>query len=294
MRKVFLFLIAVLIQINLFAQDYTPFDFENGIWICYEGIFGGEIQTYDIQYYSDGDTIIDDARYFKFMEYRIKTSYGNPYASIVYNRYCGAIRNNENRQVEFIDKNNNEPSIIYDFNLSLGDTIKNGYGSNEFQTEPLVVLSIDSVEYCGKFHRSYNLNDSSFIYQKIIEGIGFSSGLMNPFFFQFEQNSHLVCYTEKNNGYCEQCNLLLSNKPLSSKNNVRMYPNPSSGLVHFRTIEDIISFEVINQSGQVCKCGENIYSKEFSFNFGLETGVYMIKIKAQEQQIYMDKLIIQR
>ena len=73
-----------------------------------------------------------------------------------------------------------------------------------------------------------------------------------------------------------------------------MYPNPSSGLVHFRSIKDILSFEVINQSGQVCKCVENIYSKEFSFNFALDTGVYMIKIKTQDQQIYMDKLIIQR
>lgn len=294
MKKIFLLLIMVLIYPNLFGQDYLQFNFESGVWICSEEIYGDEIKTYKIQYYTDGDTIINDTIYGKLMEYRISTEAGPGYGTMIYNGYCGAIRNADNKQVEYIPFDNNEPEIIYDFNLSIGDTIKIGYGADDSYPAPLIVVSIDSVEYCGNYHKCFNLNDISFIEQKLIEGIGFTSGLINPHFFQIEQSSSLICYSEKNNSLCDECELLLSNRLLVENHKIKLFPNPCSGIITVKSEELISEISVISQSGEIFDFNDNLQlpSKELKLDAGLETGTYIVRIKTINEEIHYKKLIV--
>ena len=194
MKPKLLLFILVLIQMELSGQGYIPFNFENGIWICDWGSYGGDIVRGEEQYYCKGDTIIDGNLYYKLYNYTKEISYSPEPDKVLYDGYYGAIRNLDNKQVEIIYYYDDFSKIIYDFNLSIGDTIKKGYGS--YETEPLIVLSIDSIEFCGKYHKRFNLNDSSIIHQRLIEGIGFSSGFIQPLFHQFEGETSLRFYTE--------------------------------------------------------------------------------------------------
>lgn len=296
MKKILL-PILILIQINLFGQNYIPFDFENGIWICDEGLFGGDIQTSDIQYYTDGDTVINGNIYLRLIEYRIDTDYEPGTEPVLFFGYTGAIRNSGNKQVEFIDHWNDEPEIIYDFNLSVGDTIKVGYGAEPYEPEPLVVLSIDSIELCGNYHKRYNLNDTIWHLMtpvSLTEGIGFNVGLINPYFFQFEQESTLNCYTERNNENCEECILLLSNKELENNFKIDIFPNPNSGLLKIRSDKYIIGYDIINELGLIIYSENNLNNMDLALNTDLSNGIYFIKFKTLDQKIYLKKMIIQK
>lgn len=194
------------------GQNYTPFDFENGIWI--EDYFAyGEPNgiEYHNQYYSDGDTLINDLKYYKLKKYSRWINFNVSPDTRSSNNYIGAVRN-INQSIEIIFSQESTPKILYDFNIGVGDTIKIGIGKDE----NVIIDSIDSVLICGKFRRRYitSLENGFDIEQKqiIIEGIGFNSGLINPVLYPFEEWSELICYTEKNNTTCDNCNLLLSSK----------------------------------------------------------------------------------
>lgn len=296
MKKIVFLIILLIIQINIFGQQYIPFNFENGIWICYEGLFGGEPLTYKIQYYTDGDTNINGNNYSRLMEYRINTESGPGYGSVVYDGYKGAIRNLDNKQVEFIWRTHDEPQIIYDFNLLIGDTIKIGYGSDQYigNGEFLKIISIDSILFCGNYHKRYNLNDSLFFPQSLIEGIGFNSGFIEPYFYQFEQNSNLICYTEINNNDCENCELLLSNKILELNSKIEIFPNPNSGFLNIKSDKYIIEYNIVNNLGQTIIARNNLYNKDLTLNTNLTNGIYLLKIKIIDQKIYTNKIIIQK
>ena len=190
MKNFILISLLIIFCQNLLSQEYVPFDFKNGIWVCKEAYFGEEGFTYGIQFYTKGDTIINGNLYQNLYLYRIKTETFDLHPDTSCG-YYGAIRNNSNKQVEYVNQDDTIPEIIYDFNLNLGDTIKNGYG--KYEEHKLIVMSIDSVNYCGKYHKRYNLNDSTImINQSLIEGIGFNSGLIDPWFHQFEVETRLV------------------------------------------------------------------------------------------------------
>ncbi|RLD62174.1 MAG: hypothetical protein DRJ01_06600 [Bacteroidetes bacterium] len=260
MKNFILISLLIIFCQNLLSQEYVPFDFKNGIWVCKEAYFGEEGFTYGIQFYTKGDTIINGNLYQKLHQFRIKSDFYYMYPDTSQG-YYGAIRNNSNKQVEYVNQDDTIPEIIYDFNLNLGDTIKNGYG--KYEEHKLIVMSIDSVNYCGKYHKRYNLNDTSIynpnystlINQSLIEGIGFNSGLINPWFHQFEVETRLVCYTEKNNDYCEPCDLLSSIKPINTKNSIKIYPNPSLGKINI-DVENIdankqFEIKIIDLSGKI-------------------------------------------
>ena len=62
--------LALLIDLDALGQNHTPFDFENGIWIEDFFAYGEPLSiSYHNQYYSDGDTIINDAKYYKLKKY---------------------------------------------------------------------------------------------------------------------------------------------------------------------------------------------------------------------------------
>ena len=253
MKKLLLICLTIISCQNLLSQEYVPFDFKNGIWVCNEDYSGETGFTNKIQYYIKGDTIINGNLYQNLYMFKIETETFDLHPDTSCG-YYGAIRNNSNKQVEYINQEDTIPEIIYDFNLNVGDTIKNGYG--KYEENKLIVISIDSVNYCGKYHKRYNLNDSTImINQSLIEGIGFNSGLINPWFHQFEVETSLVCYTEKNNDYCEPCDLLSSIKPINTKNSIKIYPNPSLGKINI-DVENIdankqFKIKIIDLTGKI-------------------------------------------
>ncbi len=159
----------LVLSIALHSQDYLPFDFRNGIWISNYSEHQGA--TLDYQYFCDGDTIIDQRSYFKLYQFSIRTWYGRDSGLV----YYGAIANDTANKKVFLIKNGQlEPETLYDFNLEIGDTIKDGIGMH-FNLE---VNDIDSVLICNRYHKRYVIQQYQTWPgdQAFIEGIGLLYG----------------------------------------------------------------------------------------------------------------------
>jgi len=207
-----LLIIPLLLFFNtVLCQEYQPFNFEKGNWV-FEWFSYGESPngSYNgfTQYWSSGDTLINDSIYFKFYKYTIRhNNYG--LTDTIFN-YCGAIRHINAKQIVYVKPDVDTACIIYDFNLRVGDTIRCFPPDTWFPYDELIVQSVDSILICGRYHKSFTLNDTIMTGPTVlIEGIGFNSGLLRPIFDQFEHTNWLYCYVEPNNTNCESCNLLM-------------------------------------------------------------------------------------
>jgi type IX secretion system substrate protein len=290
MRKL-VFIILLYSPFCIISQEYQPFDFDNGIWICRQGYYGEAPEDYIAQFYTSGDTIINEIQYKKIFQYRIDANDGPDYGSVINDRYFGGIRNNESKQVEIVYYYRIEPEIIYDFNLSLGDTIKVGYSSEDYNWKPLIVRTIDSILYCGEYHKRYNLNDSIPVPQALIEGIGFTNGFINPIFFQFEQETSLKCYTEKGNENCDDCSLLLSERPIQVDSEVSIFPNPNNGILSLISKNGLTKISIYNLEGQKVHQNYNIPSGSFDIHLNIENGIYLLRGLNHQGHIVTKKII---
>ena len=143
-------LVLFIIQSSItFSQDYIPMNFNDGVWDEYftEPPPGN---SEEITKFCCGDTTIGNLMYYKLYEEKLVEPYlGDHYYTP--SSLIGFIRNSENRTVQYIPKGEKDPVTIYNFNVSLGDTI---YGVNQW--EYFVVKVIDSVEIAGRYHKRYS------------------------------------------------------------------------------------------------------------------------------------------
>jgi 1,4-alpha-glucan branching enzyme len=92
--------------------------------------------------------------------------------------------------------------------------------------------------------------------------------------------------------------LILGNKPsqvLSIEDNVKsnfsLYPNPSRGFFNL-TLDKFYSLEVYDLNGRQVKLFEGEFTKNDSFNISdLNSGMYMIRVKGENDQMMTSKLI---
>ncbi len=272
--------------IEVIDLNYIPFDFENGIWRFEGGTFGEEPEWDDSQIYVSGDTIINNEHYKKLYNYTIIRRNFPPLERIVYG-YIGAIRNMEGKKVGFISYEDSEESIIYDFNLIVGDTLR------DVNEDVAVVTSIDSMEYCGVFHKRFNLNVENSEPQFLVEGIGYSSGLVYPFFYQFEITNTLKCYTIKDSTACETCDLLLADKLISKDISFSLFPNPNNGNFTIKTEEEIVEVKIFDMMGLLVYQEYNVIGIEgFNNDIQLASGVYWLLSTTKNENKFLEKLLI--
>jgi len=290
MRKILLG-ILIFSSIAVKSQDYKPFNFANGIWIMnyheYEG------PTYDFQYYCVGDTVLNNQTYHKLYRYTIKLWY----IWEKYLEYYGAIRNDTaNRKIILVENGQDEPEILYNFNLQIGDTVKEGIGKHF----DLVVTEIDSILVCNKFHRRYVIQRSQPWPgdQAFIEGIGFSYGFVEPLVIDpFETTSELVCYTEIDNEACEECELLLTNESRAEQKEIRIFPNPAKGILYLAlNAQDKAQLQIyiFNYLGQLI---ENMHLMEVKSEINIQSypsGIYLFcLIDSQGVKRYSGTFIVE-
>jgi hypothetical protein len=71
---------------------------------------------------------------------------------------------------------------------------------------------------------------------------------------------------------------------------IMLYPNPSSDLVHIKTIETITSVQVVDVSGRVC-----LNSDQTNLSLGhLANGIYTIEVKLPNNSYYSQKIILNK
>lgn len=275
-------LASILILLNIQfvqSQDYIPLNFDTGEWNCAYmkkgGLFGdidhGSYYAYDsITFSSGGDTIINGVGYKKLM-YSGYTNSQNVEKTYI-SGYHGAVRNDTvHKHVYFIPSNKSadfEPSLLYDFNLSIGDSIQ--VSSNLIEDKE-VISKIDSIVYCNTYYKRF-ITPSGYY---IIEGIGSKNGLFP--LYMLPNTGSLVCYKERNNEFCEECDYSTSVR-ISPIIDLDVFPNPSTGIVHISSNISILTVRVFDANGVLVEYLDSGFeSIELK-----EKGCYFIQVQTRE------------
>ena len=117
-----------------------------------------------------------------------------------------------------------EEYLAYDFNLTVGDTVPSPHlinGNPSIPEPDLVIQSIDSVLISGVYRKRYNLGPLRYI----VEGIGSSTGLLNPLDFVSGGDCYiaLTCYQEEGMAdfFLSNCELVLSEEKTPESSQTR-------------------------------------------------------------------------
>jgi hypothetical protein len=276
--------------------QYTPFpESISTYWTDLEDVTSLQ-QSYHHQNRITKDTIISGMTYHKLLRTTKHTVYHSS-GSVSYSQNVyGYFRNDSiNKKVWLRLAGANSDSLLYDFNLEVGDTISNTYRFN-YPTSPNPNFKIDSISFSklgGKLHKVYHTsgpcaNDS------LIEGIGFSSGTFlnnTPCFLGATYN--LECMNIDGENYYPDstynCNLITQLVQFSnSKNAISVYPNPIGTEFNISFPSEIINLSIYDLNGKLV---QQLDESAKRHSLKVEPGSYILRIEDQDNQLYFKKII---
>lgn len=293
-----LLIIALVVCNNLFSQTnvYKPFPQSSGTWsVSGQHYIGwpptGSYLTYE-NYKTSGDTLIGAYTYVKVL-YAHNISPGpfnfSPYA------FKFAYRNDSiNKKVYYLDVTNgiNKDTLWYDFNLNIGDSLKEtfaytsiGYTMNNLRR---IVSSIDSVLICGSYHKRFNFGCSVGGFEtSLIEGAGFKD--------KFDVTGYLgYCPFEPSAVYStgfSSCSVT-SVQDYVKENQIKLFPSPANTELKINFSLQFTEYSILNSVGAVILKG-NLSDLQSINISSLATGLYVIKIQDKSGNNYQSKFIKQ-
>ncbi|MHC1776689.1 MAG: T9SS type A sorting domain-containing protein [Lentimicrobium sp.] len=268
---------------------------------------------YYFQYYADGDTLINTSVYKKIYRSHVQVDtlsctppFNPPEAPV--SGYVGALKDDQlANKAFFIFPDSNTDSLLYDYNLTTGDTLKGIPVSYFFLSNPnLVVASTDSILINGQFRKRWNFGLTGHdAYPYIIEGIGSSVGLIEPVYsyaFDFTDR-YLVCVKDNSETYymsdynsmvgCELITNGTSGINLTDK--LSLFPNPFSSVTNFQFRNNVTNagLSIFNAFGQQVRQLEGINGLEFTFfRDELPAGIYFLQVFQQNKILASGKFVI--
>ena len=229
------------------SSVYHPFPEDTATWVSdffYNTCFG---YCGSLYYEMKGDTLIGNQTYNKVFkregEFHYVTTPPNAIVGGNFNgcSYVGGIRQDvATKSVYFRDSSMVTDTLLYDFNLAVGDTITDWYNKSGIQW-PLVISSIDSIAINGDFHKRFNfIGFISGMNRSLIEGVGWSGELFGISTGALE--IVLACTNTNVTGgeafinECQlslDCSLWVSDQIPDHTERTNVFPNPFSDLLHF-------------------------------------------------------------
>ncbi len=212
----------LLLPIGLQAQVYVPFIStadSSDAWIdIYSCTDFSCFESYTNSYKIDGDTTIGSFQYSK-VYIKIKDEEGSAGGQWCtesvnyYERYFGALRENEKQVFLLRGLQSVSEYLAYDFNLSIGDTLPQPDGPF-LPSDPAgrIINEIDSVLVFDNYRKRFISNNNY-----VIEGIGASTGLFNPLTSNANTSGQcdvrMLCYAEYETPdyFLQNCNFNLVN-----------------------------------------------------------------------------------
>lgn len=295
-KPLFLSVILFLLGFSAIAQTYHPFRTNDAMWRESEGGYqSSTCQKY--QYIITGDTVIGGISYHKLR----KTGASYPYTSTTCNfdvptgpidEYVGAFRNDSSAQkVYFVPSGHSSDTLLYDFDLSVGDTLPDTYFYS--LGGPYVVYTIDTVSFDGEDHEIYRLDSSCGRVGPLngyawIEGVGSNKGLLGTYGCPFERYISSECYSENgvprlssHSTLCDTVTSLRDSKRKIGKvTSVKAFPNPTKGMVHLEIPTDRSEGRAILRNAYGERVGEKRITSGGRISFKLDgpSGLYLIEI----------------
>ncbi len=288
------------------AQAYFPISDKNALWdiVLYPDPEGPYPFPYvnHFKYRLVGDTLINSISYQKL----IRTTFNIACSVDSTTELYGFLRNDtELHNVYFRSIYQTDESLLYDFRLQVGDTLK---GSVFINSDKFAVGAIDSILINGKYHKRYSIKLREFFTDEyLIEGVGTTIGLLEPI-SEFWPFYKLRCYSQNGQlGYLspwaaecrlesDTCYTDIDKKTSLPK--VELFPNPARDHVY-------IYLNLGNQPGNDYLCtlydltGRLLYQKEL-INFLLldcstySRGLVFYRISSKANQMELNgKIILQ-
>lgn len=245
----------------LVAQTYHPFPDSSAIWRIETTVSSDPDPTFVFHHsvFISGDTLINGNTYHNLYKSNITAS------DTLASNYVGAIRE-INKKVHlhldslaayniantfFFCRWANGPDttilnkdlLLYDFNVSVGDTILYDY----LDSTKIEITSIDSIliqnQYRKRYHYNFvssnyinNCNGLFWVYNYYIESIGSPLGIFGHLGTYFENHSELLCFEDTEIAYPDSlaCYTAVGINDATIKENlISVYPNPNNGSFKF-------------------------------------------------------------
>jgi|GEM_PF-4303765 len=303
LKKCFLFFISFFLFFSLKAQTnvYFPLPVDSAYWIVthYEYVnCSGIVEIFN--YRIEKDTTINSQTYHVVSRTFNSTYCTYPCCNNDFS-YAYLRQDSLNKKVFCIipSKGINNDSILYDFNLNVGDSIP--YGIINSNNLLITVTGIDSFFYEGSYKKQYLLDPANI---SLIEGIGFTSGLIEPI-SDFPIDFHvLTCYVNGDSAVGDYpspaiCPLIITGirENKFTREKIIIFPNPISdfSIIHFSEMQyECNSIIIYNAMGEPV-LRKNFPGNEIKINrMEFQPGYYLVEVTSEKsmQKLYV-KLIVQ-
>lgn len=251
-----------------------------------------------------GDTIIASVNYKKiYSKYATWMTFAP--SAINFSNYIGAMRQDiPTKKIFYVNYGNTSEDILYDFDLSIGDTVNynTSYGDTVF------VTGVDSTLVGGVYHKSFLLASTSFatsalIPGKLIEGVGSAAGLINLYTGGFEFSNQLLCLSINSNlvypsgvssfpsNYCAYAVGIgeLENNELK----MTVMPNPVVNDIHIMvSCNDKYDIEIRNALGELIYIKTAIQANGPTIDFSnFSNGIYFVRLNDSKGNSIVKKIV---
>lgn len=218
---------------------------------------------------------------------------GYAYDSVATNTFF--IRENNNRLYLLETETSTNEQLVFDFNISLGDTVINN--------GTYAVISVDTITLKGSQHKYYKLKETNTIYEiykEAIEGIGIVNSSI-----RLEKSSNktsILCFKSKganiyshpNSPNCKDTTLFKNSNTNSSSNkhqsnNLTIYPQPANGPITIQLPNNSSEIKLYNS------LGVNVYTQQLNKKTRIQieqqpTGIYYYSIITNDNKTYKGKI----
>jgi hypothetical protein len=296
-KKIFYILLSCILSNLCTAQNYVPFDFNNGLWE--EEYYNMQHERSNYNYFTDGDTIINNLNYKKLYKEGSGTiTYGYsgfpPITWTPFFELSGFIREDSNKKIYYKSGfNGSTEELLYDFNIALGDTIP--IPSIHSMFDSAVVVVVDSILVCATMRKRYKLAPvgTGLLHDLYwTEGVGSTHGLI-PIYNWFESGATHMCYSD---GNCTSCPTYSSTTSIENQASTlaTIYPNPSAetSIIQLNNKASSSKIQIMNNLGQIILNKTTNNQEEIIDLAQWSSGLYYVRIE-YNQQVEIHTLIKQ-
>ena len=290
MRTVFILLFALMLM-KVTAQQSTPLQVAGSGWRYVGWTLEGSFPIIEDVYtfIFNGDTLIDSKIYHKYYFSLVHHLGINPGTTIISSAYNGCLRS-EGEQVFYIAKDSLEELLLFDYSLTIGDTVPQGQFCDTINRVITDTLTVEMED--GSYRLKYILNH--WLPRFYIYGVGYETGLLQPESFiihPYTGGTDFPTYCEngvrvyhKNVGgflHADNCDFPVNIHGRNEHEILNVYPNPcNTGMISInsRNHKDIVShITIINQLGltvqEFHQSGDEFKELDIS---GLNEGFYFL------------------
>jgi len=308
--KVFILIVSLFITSNfLLAQHtYVPFAKPNKYWF-YNVSDGSENlvkNTSSYAIWTKGDTVISGFNYVQMFKSDLKGSHNCPILPcfvpdipyvLLDTARIGYLRDDSlNQLVYFLPELSPwetcgyEEKELFNFNLSIGDTISNCFKTLLGKDSPLGGYGgIDSIEILninGKERKVFSLQmpiNKGLLFlttQRLIEGIGLD--FYDAIHYNYEHYIRDFC-----EGDLFQCHIASSTKGTGTPE-LKLFPNPTNGIVRLDGIFEVKEARILDISGRSNPI--MVTNNEIDIS-SYQAGVYYLVLTDRNNHQYFNKIV---